>query len=171
MEILSTHTSLITTQPRLASRRHWLKGLGALLGTGLLTAPTTLLAAPAPTLPASAAVGGEEYIGMVKMLTGKTVPQGWALCDGREMSVSQHPALFAIVGATYGGDGRTTFALPDVSESMFPKPVSTDTAFEGAATLPGCLIAIKIANAPASADAGPDLRLRHHVRSRASRTA
>ncbi|MCB2376437.1 phage tail protein [Hymenobacter sp. BT635] len=173
MGIPSTHTTLASRQPRLASRRHWLKGLSALLGTSLLSAPAALLAAPAPAapVPASALVGGEEYIGMVRMLADFVVPQGWVICDGRELPISQHPALFAIIGTTYGGDGTTTFALPDVSETMFPKPAAADTTLENAPTLPGCLIAIKIANAPASVSAGTDLRLLHHSRSRASRTA
>lgn len=48
------------------------------------------------------------------MFGGSFAPQGWAACDGQLMPVQQNPALFSILGTTYGGDGRTTFALPDL---------------------------------------------------------
>ena len=41
-------------------------------------------------------------------------PRGWAKCEGQILAISQHEALFSILGTTYGGDGRTTFALPDL---------------------------------------------------------
>ncbi|WP_073108955.1 phage tail protein [Hymenobacter daecheongensis] len=142
-------------QPRLASRRHWLKGLGALMGTGLLTAPATLLAAPVAPAAASALVGGDEYIGMVKMLATATLPQGWAHCDGRHLPTGQYPALFAMLGTLYGGDGENTFALPKLA---------------GPDRLPdGRVFAIKIANAPATTGDGITLRLAHHRRPRTAR--
>jgi len=48
------------------------------------------------------------------MFGGNFAPYGWALCNGQLMSIAQNQALFAIVGTTYGGDGVTTFALPDL---------------------------------------------------------
>ncbi|MEL6142650.1 MAG: tail fiber protein, partial [Bacteroidota bacterium] len=45
---------------------------------------------------------------------GNFAPRGWAFCDGSLLSISQNQALFSILGTTYGGDGRTTFALPDL---------------------------------------------------------
>ncbi len=54
------------------------------------------------------------YIGEIKMFAGNFAPRGWALCDGQLLSISQYTALFSILGTTYGGDGRTTFALPDL---------------------------------------------------------
>ena len=48
------------------------------------------------------------------MFGGTFAPRGWALCDGQLLSVSAYSALFSILGTTYGGDGRTTFALPDL---------------------------------------------------------
>jgi len=56
----------------------------------------------------------EEMIGVIKMFAGNFAPRGWALCDGQLLSISQYSALFSILGTTYGGDGRTTFALPDL---------------------------------------------------------
>ena len=55
----------------------------------------------------------EPFIGEIRMFAGNFAPRGWALCDGQLLPISQHTALFSILGTTYGGDGRTTFALPD----------------------------------------------------------
>ncbi|MCW3786698.1 phage tail protein [Plebeiibacterium sediminum] len=56
----------------------------------------------------------EAMIGEIRMFAGNFAPRGWALCDGQLLSISQNTALFSILGTTYGGDGRTTFALPDL---------------------------------------------------------
>lgn len=56
----------------------------------------------------------DEYIGIIKIFAGNFAPRGWALCNGQLLSISQYTALFSILGTTYGGDGRTTFALPDL---------------------------------------------------------
>jgi len=56
----------------------------------------------------------EAYIGSIVLFAGNYAPQGWALCNGTIMQITQYQALFAVIGATYGGDGRTTFALPDL---------------------------------------------------------
>jgi hypothetical protein len=147
------------SRPQLASRRNWLKGLGALLGAGVLAAPTAVLASPgAPAgeaLSAAALAGGDEYIGMVKLLAGPDLPTGWALCDGRLLPVAQHPVLFALLKNTYGGDGRHTFALPPLSSSL--------AAVVGA---PAPLCAIKIANGPATTTALAELQLEHQRKSR-----
>ena len=56
----------------------------------------------------------EGFIGEVRLFAGNFAPRGWAFCDGQLMAISQNTALFSILGVTYGGDGRTTFALPDL---------------------------------------------------------
>jgi microcystin-dependent protein len=48
------------------------------------------------------------------MFGGTFAPRGWAFCDGQLVSISENPALFSLLGTTYGGDGRTTFGLPDL---------------------------------------------------------
>jgi microcystin-dependent protein len=48
------------------------------------------------------------------MFAGNFAPRQWAFCDGQLLPIGQNQALFAILGTTYGGDGRTTFALPDL---------------------------------------------------------
>lgn len=56
----------------------------------------------------------EGMIGEVRMFGGNFAPRAWALCDGQLLPINQNTALFSIIGTIYGGDGRTTFALPDI---------------------------------------------------------
>lgn len=56
----------------------------------------------------------EPFIGEIRMFAGNFAPRGWALCDGQLLAVSQNDALFSLLGTIYGGDGRTTFGLPDM---------------------------------------------------------
>ena len=53
------------------------------------------------------------YLGEIQIFAGK-IPSGWVPCDGRQLTVSQNQGLFGILGYTYGGDGSTKFALPDL---------------------------------------------------------
>jgi microcystin-dependent protein len=56
----------------------------------------------------------DPYVGEIKMFAGNFAPRSWAFCDGQLLSVSQYDALFSLLGTIYGGDGRTTFGLPDL---------------------------------------------------------
>ncbi len=56
----------------------------------------------------------EPFIGQIQLFGFGWAPQGWATCDGQLLSISSNTALFSLLGTTYGGDGRTTFALPDL---------------------------------------------------------
>lgn len=56
----------------------------------------------------------EPFIGEIRWVGFNFAPRGWALCDGTLLPISQNQALFSLLGTTYGGDGRTTFALPDM---------------------------------------------------------
>lgn len=56
----------------------------------------------------------EPYIGQINMFGGNFAPRGYAFCDGQLITITQHTALFTILGTTYGGDGRTTFGLPNL---------------------------------------------------------
>ncbi|WP_435353934.1 tail fiber protein [Emticicia sp. SJ17W-69] len=58
--------------------------------------------------------GLNPFYGEITMFAGNFAPMGWAFCDGQLLLISENPALFSILGTTYGGDGRTTFALPDL---------------------------------------------------------
>lgn len=66
----------------------------------------------------------EPFIGEIIMFGGNFAPRGWALCDGALLSISQNQALFSILGTTYGGDGRTTFQLPDLRGRVSMHPGS-----------------------------------------------
>lgn len=56
----------------------------------------------------------QPYIGEIRMFAGNFAPAGWALCNGQLLAVSSNDALFSLIGTTYGGDGRTTFGLPEM---------------------------------------------------------
>jgi microcystin-dependent protein len=54
------------------------------------------------------------FAGEIMMFAGRFVPRGWAPCDGQLLSINSYQNLFSVIGASYGGDGRTTFAVPDL---------------------------------------------------------
>jgi microcystin-dependent protein len=54
----------------------------------------------------------EPFIGQIQLLPYNFAPIGWAQCEGQLLQISQYQALFALIGTNFGGDGRTTFALP-----------------------------------------------------------
>lgn len=56
----------------------------------------------------------EPFVGEIRMVGFNFAPRGWATCDGQLMPIAQNTSLFSLLGTTYGGDGRTTFALPDL---------------------------------------------------------
>ncbi|HEX8370863.1 MAG TPA: tail fiber protein [Pyrinomonadaceae bacterium] len=56
----------------------------------------------------------DEFIAIIKMFGGNFAPRGWALCNGQVLSIAQNTALFSLLGTTFGGNGQTTFALPDL---------------------------------------------------------
>ena len=56
----------------------------------------------------------QPFIGEIRMFGGNFAPVNWAFCNGQLMAIAQNDALFALIGTTYGGDGQTTFQLPDL---------------------------------------------------------
>ena len=66
----------------------------------------------------------DPFLGQIMMFGGNFAPRGWAYCEGQLLAINQNQALFSILGTTYGGDGRTTFALPDLRGRT---PVHTGT--------------------------------------------
>ena len=56
----------------------------------------------------------DPFLGEIKMFAGNFAPRGFALCNGQLLPIAQNTALFSLFGTTYGGDGRVTFALPDL---------------------------------------------------------
>jgi microcystin-dependent protein len=72
----------------------------------------------------------EPYLGEIRMVAFGFAPRGWASCNGQLLAINQNPALFSILGTAYGGDGRTTFALPDLRSRA---PIHAGNAPLGAA--------------------------------------
>src|SRR5215510_2856694 len=56
----------------------------------------------------------EPFVGEITIFAFNFAPKGWAFCQGQLLPIAQNTALFSLLGTTYGGDGRTTFALPDL---------------------------------------------------------
>ena len=68
------------------------------------------------------------YIGEIRMFGGNFNPNGWAFCDGTTLAISENPTLFQLIGTTYGGDGQSTFNLPDLRGRV---PIHMGTARSG----------------------------------------
>ncbi|WCN08583.1 phage tail protein [Marinomonas mediterranea] len=58
----------------------------------------------------------DPFIGEIRAFAFSFAPRGWSQCDGQVMSIAQNPALFSIIGTTYGGDGRTTLGIPNLKD-------------------------------------------------------
>lgn len=56
----------------------------------------------------------DSYLGEIRVFAGNFAPAGWQLCDGTLLPISQYDTLYALIGTTYGGDGMTTFGVPDL---------------------------------------------------------
>ncbi len=61
---------------------------------------------------------GTPYLAEIRMVSFNFPPKGWAFCNGQLLPINQNQALFALLGTTYGGDGRVTFGLPDLQGRM-----------------------------------------------------
>ena len=57
---------------------------------------------------------GQPYVGEIRMFGGNFAPVGWMFCEGQLLPISENETLFQLIGTTYGGDGESTFALPDL---------------------------------------------------------
>jgi microcystin-dependent protein len=94
--------------PALARRRFFGKALAAWAGSTWLGA---MFQRPAT---ATALVDDTPFIGEIRMFAGAVPPSGWLFCEGQLLQISQYDAFYNLIGTTYGGDGQTTFALPDL---------------------------------------------------------
>lgn len=70
----------------------------------------------------------DELMGVIKVFSGNFAPRGYMFCDGSLLSIAQYTALYSILGTTYGGDGRTTFGLPNLNGRI---PLGTGTSTTG----------------------------------------
>ena len=68
----------------------------------------------------------QPYVGEIRMFAGNFAPAGWMFCDGQQLPISENETLFQLIGTTYGGDGQTTFALPDLRGRV---PIHQGTGF------------------------------------------
>ena len=68
----------------------------------------------------------EPFLGEVKMISWNYNPKGWAFCNGQLLPINQNQALFSLLGTMYGGDGRTTFALPNLQSRV---PIHVGSGF------------------------------------------
>jgi microcystin-dependent protein len=108
----------------------------------------------------------EPFVGEIRMFGFNFPPQGWAFCDGQLLSISQNAALFSLLGTTYGGDGVSNFALPDLRSRV---PVSqgqgeglssyaegqaggTETVTLGPAQMPAHTHAVSASSSPAASE-------------------
>lgn len=74
------------------------------------------------------------YIGEIRMFGGNFAPAGWAFCNGQLLAISENEALFTLIGTTYGGDGQSTFALPDLQGRI---PIQQGTGPDGSSYVLG----------------------------------
>lgn len=95
-----------------SSRRSWLKKLGGVLGGGFLLSRSQ--PAAASPLGVAETTGLQSFLSEIMLVSFNFAPKGWAMCNGQILPINQNQALFSLLGTTYGGDGRTTFALPDL---------------------------------------------------------
>ena len=79
---------------------------------------------PVPELGAIAAMA-QPYVGEIRMFGGNFAPAGWMFCEGQLLPISENETLFQLIGTTYGGDGQSTFALPDLRGRI---PIHSGTA-------------------------------------------
>ena len=68
----------------------------------------------------------EPFVGEIRLLPFRAAPRGWALCQSQLLPISQNTALYSLLGTTYGGDGTTNFALPDLRARV---PIGTDATY------------------------------------------
>jgi microcystin-dependent protein len=74
---------------------------------------------------------GQPYVGEIRIFAGNFAPAGWMFCEGQLLPISEFETLFNLIGTTYGGDGQSTFALPDLRGRL---PIHQGTGFTLAET-------------------------------------
>lgn len=91
----------------------------------------------------------DNYIGEIRPFAFGIVPQGWHLCDGALLNIQQNQALYALIGITYGGNGTTTFALPDLQGRAVVSMSATDLNYKRGTMAGVETIALTASNIPA----------------------
>lgn len=88
----------------------------------------------------------DPFVGEIRMFAGNFAPRQWALCNGQLMAIAQNDALFSLIGTIYGGDGRSSFAIPDMrgripmhwgnGPGLTPRPIGQRIGAETVTLLP-----------------------------------
>jgi len=112
---------------------------------------------------------GSPYVGEIRIFAGNFAPSGWFLCQGQLLPISEYDVLFNLIGTTYGGDGVSTFALPDLqgrvpvhvgqgpgSSYQLGESGGTEAVTLTAAQMPAHAHALQASQDAAQATAGPD---------------
>ncbi|HEX7139984.1 MAG TPA: tail fiber protein [Vicinamibacterales bacterium] len=88
----------------------------------------------------------QPYVGEIRMFAGNFAPAGWMFCEGQLLPISEYETLFNLIGTTYGGDGQSTFALPDLRGRV---PIHMGNGFTLAETGGAEEITLTVAQIPA----------------------
>lgn len=88
----------------------------------------------------------QPYVGEIRMFAGNFAPAGWQFCDGSLLPISENETLFQLIGTTYGGDGQSTFAMPDLRGRV---PMHMGSGFVLAETGGAEQITLTVAQTPA----------------------
>src|ERR1044072_1183979 len=92
----------------------------------------------------------QPYVGEIRMFAGNFAPAGWMFCEGQLLPISEYETLFNLIGTTYGGDGQSTFALPDLRGRG---PIHFGTGFTLAETRGGETVTLTVSQIPAHSHA------------------
>ena len=82
----------------------------------------------------------QPYVGEIRLFAGNFAPAGWAFCDGTSLSISENETLYTYIGTTYGGDGETTFNLPDLRGRV---PIHQGNGPDGTTYMPGQMAGVE----------------------------
>lgn len=105
----------LTIENNSKSRRGFLQDLATWVGgTALLAATANMFISNKLKADTSSPNGSNPFVGEIMKFGGNFAPRAWALCEGQLLAISSNDALFSLLGTTFGGDGRTTFGLPDL---------------------------------------------------------
>jgi microcystin-dependent protein len=97
------------------ARRSLLKRLAGVVASSFLAGPVQALLGRATPAAAGTLSSNQPFLGEIILAGFNFAPRGYARCDGQLLPISQNTALFSLLGITYGGDGKSTFALPDLN--------------------------------------------------------
>jgi microcystin-dependent protein len=92
----------------------------------------------------------QPYVGEIRMFAGNFAPAGWMFCEGQLLAISEYETLFQLVGTTYGGDGQSTFGLPDLRGRV---PVHAGNGFTPAQTGGAEQVTLTVSQIPAHSHA------------------